>query len=325
MPVNRYITHAVLLLVAVTLSGFATVGRSLPASFGLRLGAVNAEGLVIGEGGHVGDVNLGRLVTIMKPISVPTSALTPREPVRYTVGDNEDLAAVAARFKLSVEQVRWSNPALKTTDKVQKGDLLVLAPVPGVVVRVQAGDTLGTLSQTFNVEPATIADFNRLRDPDLVPDQVLVIPNGRGPDFAPPEPPAPDPADVVRPTIAARPAVSQPAAQVASAPAAPVSANGRFPWGYCTWYVATRRNVTWLGNAWEWYGNARAQGLPEGSTPRPGAIMVTWESGYGHVAYVEAVNADGSWRVSEMNFVGFGIQSGRTIRPGGVPLIGFIY
>jgi surface antigen len=55
--------------------------------------------------------------------------------------------------------------------------------------------------------------------------------------------------------------------------------------------------------------------------------MVTWESYLGHVAYVEAVNADGSWRVSEMNFVGFGVISERTIKPGqlGSALVGFIY
>jgi len=53
--------------------------------------------------------------------------------------------------------------------------------------------------------------------------------------------------------------------------------------------------------------------------------MVTWESGWGHVAIVESVNADGSWTVSEMNFAGFGVISSRTIRPGRVPLLGFIY
>jgi surface antigen len=43
------------------------------------------------------------------------------------------------------------------------------------------------------------------------------------------------------------------------------------------------------------------------------------------VAYVENVYPDGSWQVSEMNFVGFGVTSQRTISPGQVPLIGFIY
>ena len=54
--------------------------------------------------------------------------------------------------------------------------------------------------------------------------------------------------------------------------------------------------------------------------------MVTWESRqFGHVTYVEAINPDGSWVVSEMNYVGWGVIDQRTIRPGTVPLIGFIY
>lgn len=98
-----------------------------------------------------------------------------------------------------------------------------------------------------------------------------------------------------------------------------------FSYGYCTWYVATRRFVAWFGNAIEWWPNARAYGFPEGQSPQVGAIMVTRESWFGHVAYVEAVNGDGSWTVSEMNFAGWAVVDRRTIKPGQVPLVGFIY
>ncbi len=98
-----------------------------------------------------------------------------------------------------------------------------------------------------------------------------------------------------------------------------------FAFGYCTYYVATRRYVPWFGNAIQWYANAAAYGYPEGKAPRVTAIMVTAESGFGHVAYVEAVYPDGSWMVSEMNFIGWNVVSRRTIRPGQVPLLGFIY
>ena len=99
-----------------------------------------------------------------------------------------------------------------------------------------------------------------------------------------------------------------------------------FPAGYCTWYVASRRPVPWYGDAIAWWDNARDYGYLEGQIPSVGAIMVTRESVvYGHVAYVESVNLDGSWTVSEMNFVGWNVKSGRTIRPGQVPLVGFIY
>jgi len=53
--------------------------------------------------------------------------------------------------------------------------------------------------------------------------------------------------------------------------------------------------------------------------------MVTWESSVGHVAYVEAVHPNGSFTVSEMNYVGYGRVSSRTVTTGSVSLIGFIY
>jgi surface antigen len=88
----------------------------------------------------------------------------------------------------------------------------------------------------------------------------------------------------------------------------PVSgaANG-FAYGYCTWWVAHKRYIPWRGNAYQWWWNARAFGFAEGATPRPGAVMVMGISGtspQGHVAYVESVNPNGSFLVSEMNWWG---------------------
>ncbi len=103
---------------------------------------------------------------------------------------------------------------------------------------------------------------------------------------------------------------------------------GRWPnhffFGQCTWYVATLVDVPWYGNAIQWWANARPY-YPEGQTPEVGAIMVTREGYYGHVAFVEAVNPDGSWTVAEMNYVGWDEVDHRTIRPGEVPVMGFIY
>ena len=98
-----------------------------------------------------------------------------------------------------------------------------------------------------------------------------------------------------------------------------------FSYGYCTWYVANRRYVPWYGNAIDWWPNAAAYGYPEGHTPVPGAIMVSMESPIGHVAYVESVNGDGSFVVSEMNWSGWNVIDYRTVRPGQVPVVGFIY
>ncbi|MBJ7599796.1 MAG: hypothetical protein DLM67_01310 [Candidatus Nephthysia bennettiae] len=104
----------------------------------------------------------------------------------------------------------------------------------------------------------------------------------------------------------------------------PPGAN-HFAYGYCTWYVANRRYIPWMGNAIEWWPNAQPYGYAEGALPAVGAVMVTRESPIGHVAYVESVNGDGSWTVSEMNYSGWNVVDRRTIHPGGVPLVGFIY
>jgi surface antigen len=79
-----------------------------------------------------------------------------------------------------------------------------------------------------------------------------------------------------------------------------------FPWGQCTWYVASLREVPWGGNADEWLGNADAMGYSTGSKPKPGAIVV-WGPGngyshYGHVAYVVAVVSPTDFYVDEANF-----------------------
>ena len=98
-----------------------------------------------------------------------------------------------------------------------------------------------------------------------------------------------------------------------------------FTFGYCTWYVATKRYVPWFGNAIDWWANARSYGYPEGQTPQVGSIMVTRESGLGHVAYVESVSGS-TFTVSEMNFTAWDVVDRRTIQLGGrVPIMGFIY
>ena len=303
----------------LTVSGYASVTRNQPNHFGLQ---TDANARVMNQGGEISDFYLGRFSTIIKPLAIPTTAPPSHTPSVYTVSDGEDLATIATKFKLTVEQIRWSNPILAETDFVTGGVKLTIPPTPGVVVAVHSGDTVQSLADTYKTDPDSIIDYNRIRiDPNQLPDGLeLVIPDGQGPPLVNKVEaiPVPTRASVFSNFSGSRYKTSF------GAPTGTFSPRG-FSWGWCTYYVATRRNVTWLGDAGQWYGNAAAQGYPVGHTPMAGAIMVTWESGWGHVAYVESVNADGSYLVSEMNFAGFGVASQRTIRPGGVPLIGFVY
>ena len=101
--------------------------------------------------------------------------------------------------------------------------------------------------------------------------------------------------------------------------------NGGY-FGQCTYYMYNRFaqlgspiRTTGLGNAAEWPANAAAAGYGVSSTPRAGTAIV-FQRGvggadpvYGHVGFVERVNADGSLFISEMNVQGVNVISTRTI------------
>ena len=304
-----------MLAIAVALSGYiGDIDGHSRAYLTARPGLVNAEALVVSAGGTVGDVSLGRYSTIIKPLAIPKEPPLSHSPFTYSVLPGETLATIAAKFKVTASQIRWSNANLRVSETVVTGENLVIPPVPGIAVTVKVGDTLDSLASAYQVDAASIEDYNRLRSLQLAVGTVLVIPNGTGLAFPPP------------------PAQYQWRGGGGAMPTVVVTCclgpyQSAFPVGWCTYLPATKRKVTWSGNAGYWYDNAKAQGYAVGPTPKVGAIMVTWESSLGHVAYVESVNADGSWTVSEMNYVAFDVIDLRTIKPGqlGTRLVGFIY
>jgi surface antigen len=310
----RLVTHAIVLVVAIGLASYSSVNR-LPANL-LRLGVSNPLAQSVSEGGQVANIDLGRDGVVVKPMAVPTSVPVQHSPISYTVLQGDTLKAIAAKFNVTIDELRWSNPNLGTAAQPRAGFVMMVPPIAGVVVQARSGDTVASLAAVWHVDPESIIDFNYLRNPasDVTDGRLLVMPAGRG--------------SIITPTSSS----TLPAA-VGSLGVFTIKVGGsagpfspHFPFGQCTYYVATKVNIPWHGDAWTWYGSAEAAGWPVGTTPRPGAVMVTWESReFGHVAYVESINPDGSWWVSEMNYVGWGVIDQRLVRPGSVPLIGFIY
>lgn len=103
------------------------------------------------------------------------------------------------------------------------------------------------------------------------------------------------------------------------------SLNGGY-FGQCTYYVFNRMaqvgtpiGHSMMGNAAEWPSYARSYGYSVSHSPSAGSAIV-FQQGlagadptYGHVGFVEAVNADGSLYISEMNVRGLNVISYRTI------------
>lgn len=92
------------------------------------------------------------------------------------------------------------------------------------------------------------------------------------------------------------------------------------PKGQCVWYVYNRIyevsgiKLYSLGDGGIWAKTASARGYSIKATPQPGYAYSTQGGSYGHIMFVEAVNEDGSFYVSEFNYV-YLKYSERLIKP----------
>lgn len=257
----------------------------------------------------------GNAIAKLAVASSTSSSATKATFQRYTVQDGDTLWSIARQFGVTTDSIKWSN-GVTDENFVKPGQSLSIPSITGIIYTVKEGDTLEGIAGRFKASASMIESQNDLYGEEIKPGMLLIIPDGS---IDEPAPAAPAPA---QPTSSRRVAAAPARAGLASG--AYGGGSNRFPWGYCTWWVAHKRYVPWSGNANQWYYNAQAYGRPVGRAPVSGAIMVTWESGWGHVAYVESVSG-GSFTVSEMNYAGYGVVSSRTITTSSVPLIGFIY
>lgn len=208
---------------------------------------------------------------------------------------------------------------------------------------VQKGDTITTIAQKFNLHVATVLDRNNIdvnSIESLKTGQKLIIPSQdtsnsqdwlaqlnakKEQDRKLAEKERQKQLAAARTVATRNSASSRGATSTQGAKLSEYSGNNSYPYGWCTWYAASRRGVpgNW-GNAGSWLRGARNAGYATGSEPQAGAIMVTNESWVGHVAYVESVNGS-QITVSEMNYRGWGVVSSRTINAGSGVIKGFIY
>lgn len=100
--------------------------------------------------------------------------------------------------------------------------------------------------------------------------------------------------------------------------------NGGYP-GQCTsWANEKRKDLpNGMGNAGQYLASARKFGFAVSSIPSPGYLMVSAESSWGHVAYVESVSGS-SFTVTEMNYLRPYAVSRRTIAIGSPFVRGFV-
>lgn len=252
---------------------------------------------------------------LSKPQIIQPNA-TQRGIATYTTVVGDNATTIAARFGVSPQTVRWANGL--STDAVNPGQQLSIPGTDGVVYTVKAGDTLPALAQRYQADESRIVSYNDLELTGLKPGQRIVIPGGVLPGN---ERPGAVNGNLSTPTRSGGTFASRAA-----------SVGNRYDYGYCTWYAYNRRAElgrpvgSFWGNASTWASYARGSGYLVNNTPEVGAVLQTGGyGGYGHVAVVESVGADGSVTVSEMNYAGWNVLSNRTIPAGQASSYNYIH
>jgi LysM repeat protein len=253
-----------------------------------------------------GDIILSAVIE--RPASIPPIAARPAQTI--VVGAGQKIEAIAAANHADAAAIRWAN-GLDSDAQPTAGAALLIPPGAGALVAVQPNERPSHFAVRVGVDPRVLLDYNALaKDTPMPAGSYLQVPVST----------APSGALVAR--FFARGSGGMPVI-------AENHGSDTFPYGQCTYYVASRRDVTWGGNAWAWFDNANGV-RPEGHVPVAGAIVVFHSGWFGHVAYVENVYPDGSFEVSEMNFYvgggsGWGRVDRRTIAADDRSVTGFIY
>ena len=264
----------------------------------------NSNGINLQDGEtYKGDV-------LVQPNPDTVSSLIAKQIKVYETQSGDTLASIASANNISVRTIMVANKL--TSETLKPGWFLVILPTDGVLHKASSNDTLPDIAKKYSANLETIIAYNGLENAeDIDKDQLIIVPGGNFP--LPPKP--------VSSSLAS--------GKVNSGTAKPKIVNNGtghiFPWGYCTWYVASKVHVPWGGNAKNWLANARAYGALTSNEPAPGAIVVTTDNArYGHVAYIESVDERG-FTVSEMNYNAFGKVNTRWISKNSRTIRGYIY
>lgn len=225
-----------------------------------------------------------------------------RGVIEHVVQGGETAETIAAKYGISVDQVRWSNN-LKNNE-IPVGTVLHLPSVPGIVYTVKGGDTVELIASKYGSTAAEITALNDLEESGVTEGAMIVIRNGSLPETERPEYVAPRRSSTTYSTTTYRYSYLGSASDRQNIQVIYPRFTGAGGGQCVNWasYMRPDLGALRLGNARDWARGAAAHGYSVNRTPSAGAIFQTSSGWYGHVGYVEAVNADGSITVTEMNY-----------------------
>lgn len=224
-----------------------------------------------------------------KPQVIATGLKSWRDITEYVVASGDSVPAVAQKFGVTSESIRWSNGL--TGDALTAGAKLTIPPVNGVVYTVKSGDTPQTVAAAYHTTADKVIQYNDAEN-GLVVGRRIIIPDGQ----------------IVAPTPARQITYATTRTSISTSSFTPSYGANGYDYGWCTYYAAARSGApgNW-GNANTWAYYARLSGWNVSSTPTAGAIFQTPAGWAGHVGMVEEVYGNGTMKISDMNGIaGFG-------------------
>nr|WP_290125717.1 LysM peptidoglycan-binding domain-containing protein [Staphylococcus lugdunensis] len=223
----------------------------------------------------------------------------------YTVQPGDSLSLIASKYNTTYQKIMQLNglnnffiypgQKLKVTGTAAKNNTKPSQSSKSSIYTVQPGDSLSLIASKYNTTYQKIMQLNGLNNFFIYPGQKL--------------------------KVTSTASGSSTRTSNSNSYRTPIfSHSNLYTWGQCTWHVFNRRAAigkgisTYWWNANNWDNAAAADGYTINYTPTVGSIAQTDIGYYGHVAFVERVNSDGSILVSEMNYSASpGIMTYRTI------------
>ena len=237
---------------------------------------------------------------VEKPQLIARSGKTVEDIVTITTAEGDTIDSLAQNYGVSADTIRWENNLSTTASGLPVGTSLRILPITGVTYTVAGGDTADSIAAKLQTTSEDIIAFNDVEVKGLPAGSKIIVPNGT---------------KYTAPVASTRKrtSTSSTSASFSWGGGSTVYSGNRYAYGYCTYYAYNKRAASgrvigsnW-GNATTWGRLAAASGFAVDKNPRAGDVFQTsggW-GGYGHVGYVESVNADGSITVSEMNYAGW--------------------
>ena len=251
-------------------------------------------------------VALGVMATLVVGNGATVGATTNIAEYKLEISTKEVVAEQVEAEEVAVEQVATKEV---TTEEVVAEQAATEEVAAEIIVTVKSGDTLEAIALEYGTTYVRLFNANpSIINPDVIDigDQIIIPAADKELE---------DRFSQLAPVVTYAPTTTTYTTQEYTS--APVNSTSYYVGNgmWCTDYVHSKRpDVAIYGNAgYNWISSAQAEGKATGSTPQTGAVAVM----DGHVAYVESVNSDGSYVVSEM---GWNYQAGnynqRTVQPG---------